>query len=56
MWVADSRATYHVTGDPTFKFECKCPPEGKSTLFAGDMGSMEVELFGKPSIEMRSAG
>ena len=25
-WVAGSRATYHVTNDPTFMFQCNPPP------------------------------
>ncbi|CAN0441657.1 unnamed protein product, partial [Laminaria digitata] len=56
VWVADSGATYHVTGDPTFMFECKPPPVGKGTLLVGDMGSMRVECFGKLSMVMNSAG
>ncbi|CAN0439319.1 unnamed protein product, partial [Laminaria digitata] len=56
LWVADSGATYHVTGDPTFMFECKPPPVGKGTLLVGDMRSMRVECFGKLSMVMHSAG
>ena len=31
-WVADSAASYHVTGDPTGMFDCKPPLVGKEKL------------------------
>ncbi|CAN0551783.1 unnamed protein product, partial [Laminaria digitata] len=56
VWVADSGAAYHVTGDPTFMFECNPPSAGKGTLLVGDMRLMHVECFGKLSMVMHSAG
>ena len=44
-WVADSGASYHVTGDPTETFVCKPSPEGKERLVIGDMTMMYVECL-----------
>ena len=55
-WVADSGASYHVTGDPTGMFDCKPPPVGKERLVIGDMTMMGVECFGKLSLLMHFQG
>ena len=55
-WVADSGATYHVTGDPTGMFDCKPPPLGKERLVIGDTTMMGVERFGKLSLLMHCQG
>ena len=55
-WVADSGASYHVTGDPTGMFDCKPPPVGKERLVIGNMTMMGVECFGKLSLLMYCQG
>ena len=54
--VADSGASYHVTGDPTGVFDCKPSPRGKESLVIGDMTMMGVECFGKLSLLMHCQG
>ena len=51
-WIADSGASYHVTGDPTGMFDCKPSPVGKERLVIGDMTMMGVECCGKLSLLM----
>ena len=55
-WVADSGASYHVTGDPSGMFDCKPPPVGKERLVIGDMTMVGVECFGKLSLLMHCQG
>ena len=47
QWIADSGATFHVTGNPAGMVGCKPPPPGRSTLGVGDMRSLRVICFGK---------
>ena len=47
QWVADSGATFHVTGNPVGMVECKPPPPDRSTLVVSDMRSLRVQCFGK---------
>ncbi|CAN0297573.1 unnamed protein product, partial [Scytosiphon promiscuus] len=54
-WVADSGATYHVTGNPSGMVECVPPPVGRSSLVIGDRRSLQIECFGKLSLVMHSA-
>ena len=51
-WVADSGASYHVTGDPTGMFDCKPPRVGKERLVIGDMTMIGVDCFGTLSLLM----
>ena len=55
-WVADSGASYHVTGDPHGMFGCTPPPVGKERLVIGDMTMMGAECFGKLSLLMNCQG
>ena len=55
-WVADSGASYHVTGDPTGMFDCEALPVGKERIVIGDMKMMGVECFGKLSLLMHCKG
>ena len=48
-----SGASYHLTGDPTRKFDCKPPPVGKERLVVGNMTMMGVECLGKLSLLMQ---
>ena len=53
-WIADSGATFHVTGIPSGLVECKPPPPDKSTLVVSDMRSLRVQCFGKLPMIMHS--
>ena len=54
QWVADSGATFHVTGNPVGMVECKPPPPDRSTLVVSDMKSLRVQCFGKLPLIMHS--
>ena len=54
--VADSGASYHVTGDPTGMFDYKPPPVGKERVVIGDMMMMGAELVDKLSLLMHCQG
>ena len=47
QWVADSGATFHVTGNPVGMVGCNPPPPGMSTLVVDDMTLLRVLCFGK---------
>ena len=45
QWVADSGATFHITGNPAGMVGCNPPPPGRCTLLVGDMRSLRVLCF-----------
>ena len=47
QWIADSGATFHVTGNPAGMVGCKSLSPGRSTLVVGDMRSLQVLCSGK---------
>ena len=53
-WVADSGATFHVTGNPVGMVECNPPPLGRRSLVIGDMRSLKIEYFGNLPMVMHS--
>ena len=53
-WVADSGATFHVTGNPLGMVECFPPSPDRSSLVVGDMRSLKVECFGSIPMVMHS--
>ena len=54
QWVADSGATFHVTGNPVGMVECNPPPLGRRSLVIGDMRSLKIEYFGNLPMVMHS--
>ena len=46
QWVADSGATFHVTGNPVGMVECNPPPLGRRSLVIGDMRSLKIDALG----------
>ena len=54
QWVADSGATFHVTGNPVGMVECNPPPPDRSTLVVSDMRSLRVQCLGKLPMIMHS--
>ena len=53
-WVADSGATFHVTGNSVGMVECKPPPPDRSTLVVSDMRSLKIQCFGSLPMVMHS--
>ena len=53
-WVADSGATFHVTGNPSGLVECKPPPPDRRSLVVSDMRSLRVQCFGSLPMVMHS--
>ena len=47
MWVVDSGATFHVTGNPIGMVECRPRPPGKTCLVVGDKRSLTVGFVGE---------
>ena len=52
-WIADSGATFHVTGNPSGLVECTPPPLGRS-LVVSDMRSLKIQCFGSLPMVMHS--
>ena len=51
-YVADSGATFHVTGDPSGMVECAAPPADRRSLEVSDMRPLMIECFGKLPLAM----
>ncbi|CAN0113093.1 unnamed protein product, partial [Laminaria digitata] len=54
-WVADSGATFYVTGNPSDMVECVSPPGDRSSIIVGDMRPLRIECFGKLQLTMHCA-
>ena len=52
QWIADSGATFHVTGNPAGMVGCNPPLPGRSTLVVGDMRSLQVLCLGILPLKM----
>ena len=51
-WVADSRATSYVPGDPSGMVECQPPLVDRRSLLLGDMRPSRIECFGKLTLTL----
>ena len=53
-WIADSGATFHVTGNPSGLVECAPPSLDRWSLVVGDMRSLKIQCFGSSLMVMHS--
>ena len=53
-WIADSGATFHVTGNPSGLIERTSPSLGRSSLVVSDLRSLKIECFGSLPMVMHN--